>query len=137
MPNQVARQCESGLAIPTSVVVRHLFDVSDQECMALVETHCQNRPANFVIVGRNRVSRNALFEVTFKQRQMLVGQTVPQAGALGEESFRKLAGSANVVSHMSTPMNCNAAKEKKIVPKGVERKDSVLVAKPIRKTPEP
>ena len=68
---------------------------------------------------------------------MLVGQTVPQAGALGKESFNKLAGSANVVSHMSTPMNCNAAKETKIVPKGVERKDSMLVAKPIRKPPEP
>ena len=148
MTKQVARLCESGLAIPTSVVVRHLFDVSDQECMPLVETHCQNRPANFVIVGGemgqgkvtvwlNRVSCNALFEVLFKQRQMLVGQTVTQAWALGEESFSKLAGSANVVSCISTPMNSNAAEETKIVPKGVERKNAALVAKPIRKTPEP
>ena len=68
---------------------------------------------------------------------MLVGQTVTQAGALGEESFSKLAGSSNVVSYMGTPMNSNAAEGTKIVPKGVQRKDSVLVAKPIRKTAEP
>ena len=68
---------------------------------------------------------------------MPVGQTVTQTWTLGEESLRKFAGSAHVVSHMSTPMNSNATKETKIVPKGVERKDSVLVAKPIRKTTEP
>ena len=48
---QVANLGESGLAIPTSVVLRHLFDVSDQECMALVDPNCHHRPANFVIVG--------------------------------------------------------------------------------------
>ena len=148
MTKQAARLCESGLTIPTSVVVRHLFDVSDQECMTLVETHCQNRPTNFVIVGwkmsqdevavwLNRVSCNALFEVLFKQRQMPVSQTVTQAWALGEESFRKFAGSSLVVSYISTPMNSNAAEETKIVPKGVQRHDSALVAKPIRKAPEP
>ena len=115
--------------------------------MTLVETHCHNRPANFVVVGwevgqdevtvwLNRVSCNALFEVLFKQRQTPVGQTVTQAGALGKESFRKLADSANVVSHMGPQMNCNAAEETKIVSKGVQRKDSVLVAKLIRKTAE-
>ena len=45
-----------------------------------------------VAVWLNRVSRNALFEVFFKQRQMLVGQTVTQAGPLGKESFLKFAG---------------------------------------------
>ena len=64
----------------------------------------------------NRVSCNALFEVLFKQRQMPFGQTVTQAWVLGKEGFRKLAGSANVVSHMGTPMNCDAAEEAKIVP---------------------
>ena len=142
------RMCESGLTIPTSVAVRHLFDVSDQEGVPLVNTHCQNRPANFVIVGGklgldevtvwlNRVSGNALFEVLFKQRQMLVGHTVTKAGALGKESFSKFAGSANVAFCISTPMNCNATEETKIVSINVERKNSVLVAKPIRKTTEP
>ena len=51
VPNQVTRLGESGLAIPTSEVLSHLFDVSDQKGMPLVKTHCQNRPTNFVIVG--------------------------------------------------------------------------------------
>ena len=51
VPNQVARLCESSLTNPTSVVVRHLFYVSDQEGVPLVKTHCQNRAANFIIVG--------------------------------------------------------------------------------------
>ena len=68
---------------------------------------------------------------------MPVGQTVTQTRALSEERFRKFVGSANVTSDMGTPMNSNAAKETKIVSKGVERKDSVLVAKPIRKTTKP
>ena len=68
---------------------------------------------------------------------MLVGQTVTQAWALGEESFSKFAGSSNVVSYMGTPMNCNAAEETKIVSKSVQRHESRLVAKLIRKTPEP
>ena len=53
---------------------------------------------------------------------------------LGEEGFRKLAGSANVASYMSTPMNSNAAEETMIVPIDVKRNDSFLVVKPIRKT---
>ena len=48
---QIANLGESGLAIPTGVVLRHLFDVSDQECMGLVDPNCHHRPANFVIVG--------------------------------------------------------------------------------------
>ena len=145
--NQVVSPCKGSLAIPTSVVLRNCLDVADQECMAFVETHCQNRLTNFVIVGRkvgyneitvwlNRVSGNTLFEVLFKQRQMPVGQTVTQAWVSGEESFRKFAGSSHVVSYMGTPMNSNAAEEAVLVPIGVERKDSALVAKPIRKTPK-
>ena len=68
---------------------------------------------------------------------MPVGHTVTQAWVLGEEGFRKLAGSSPVVSYMGTPMNCNAAEETKIVPKDVERNNSSLVAKPIRKAPKP
>ena len=68
---------------------------------------------------------------------MPFSQTVTQAWVLGEEGFSKFAGSANVVSHMGTPMKSNAAEHAMIVPKGVERKNSVLVVKPIRKTPEP
>ena len=37
--NQVARLCESGLTIPTSVVVRDCLDVSDQEGVPLVDAH--------------------------------------------------------------------------------------------------
>ena len=148
MTKQVVRSCKSGLTIPTSVVLRHLFDVLDQEGMALVKTHCQNRPTNFVIVGwemgqdevtvwLNRVSCNALFEVLFKERQMPVGQMVTQAWVLGEEGFRKLTGSANVALYRGPLMNCNATEETKIVSIDVERKNSMFVAKPIRKTPEP
>ena len=36
-------------------------------------------------IGLHCVSSNALLEVLFKQGQMLVGQPVTQAGALGEE----------------------------------------------------
>ena len=79
----------------------------------------------------NRVSRNALFEVLFKQRQMPVGQTVTKAWTLGEESSIKFAGSANVVSHMGSP-----DEDAMIVPIGVKRNDSFLIAKPLRKTPE-
>ena len=147
MTNQVARLCESSLAILTSVIMCDFFDVSNQEGVPRIDAYCQNRPAYFVIVGRemdqdevavwlNRVSRNALFEVLFKQRQMFVSQTVTQAGPLGKESFLKFASFAHVVSHMSTPMNGDAAEEATIVPIGVERKDSVFVAQPIRKTPE-
>ena len=113
--------------------------------MPLINAHCQHRPTDFVIVGwkvgqdevtvwLNRISCNALFEVLFKQWQMPVGQTVMQTRALSEKGFRKLAGSANVTPDMGTPMNSNAAEETIIVPIGVKRNDSFLVAKPIRKT---
>ena len=85
----------------------------------------------------NRVSHSALFEVPFKERQMLVCQTVMQGWALGQESFSKFAGSSNVVSYMGTQMNRNAAEETKIVTNGVQKHESRLVAKPIRKTTEP
>ena len=50
---------------------------------------------------------------------MPVGQTVTQSRSLGEEGFRKFAGSANVTPDMGTPMNSNAAEETMIVTKGV------------------
>ena len=148
MPNRVARLGESRLAIPTSVVLRNLREVSDQKSMPIVKTHCQNWPADFFIVGRevgqdevpvglHRVSRNALFEVLFKQRQVLVGQTVTQAWTLGKEGFLKFSGFTHVVSYMGTPMNGDAAKEATIVPIGVQRQNSAFVAKPIRKMPTP
>ena len=89
-----------------------------------------------VTVGLNRVSLNALFEVLFKQRQMLVGQTITQAWPLSEEGFRTFVGSAHVVSYMRTPMNSNAAEETKLVAKGVKENDVSLVAKPIGKATE-
>ena len=49
---QVVRPCESGLAIATGVALSDCVDVSDQEGVPLINAHCQNRPANFVIVGR-------------------------------------------------------------------------------------
>ena len=147
MPHQVARLCESRLTIPTSVVARDLFEVSDQEGVPIEKPHCQNWPTGSVIVGwevgqdevtvrLHRVSGNALFEVLFKQGQMLVGQPIAQAWTLSEEGFLKLTGFAHVVSHMGTPMNSDAAKETTIVPIGVQRQNSVLVAKAIGKTPE-
>ena len=68
---------------------------------------------------------------------MPVGHTVTKAWVFGEKGFRKFTGSANVATDRDTLMHSNATKETKIVPIGVERKDSVLVAKPIRKAPEP
>ena len=56
---------------------------------------------------------------------------------LGKESFRKFTGSSVVAVDRGPLMNCNATEETKIVSIDVERKDSVLVAKPIRKAPEP
>ena len=67
---------------------------------------------------------------------MLVGQTITQAWALGEESFSKFAGYANIVFYRGTPMNGNAAYKTKIVTKGVQRNDFFFVAKPIRKASE-
>ena len=89
-----------------------------------------------VPVRLHRIGLNTLLEVFFKQRQVFVGQTVTQAWPLGEEGFRKFAGSAHVVSYMCTPMNSNAAEETIIVPKGVQSNDVSFVAKPIRKAPK-
>ena len=68
---------------------------------------------------------------------MPVGHTVTKAGVLGKEILSKFAGSANVAFCISTPMNCNAAEETKIVSKGVKRHEPHLIAKPIRQTTEP
>ena len=141
--NQVVSPCKSSLAIPTRVVARDLFEVSDQEGVPSIKTHCQNWPADSVIIGRevgqdkvavwlNRVGRNALFEVLFKQGQMLVGQPVTQAWTLGKEGCLKLTGFAHVVSHMCTPINRDAAEEATFVLIGVQRQNPALVAKPIR-----
>ena len=111
--------------------------------MPRIKTHCQNWPTNLfvvggkvsqdeVAVGLHRVRRNALFEVPFKQGQVLVGQAVTKAWTLGEEGFLKFSGFAHVVLHMRTPMNCEAAEEATIVPIGVQRQNSGLVAEPIR-----
>ena len=89
-----------------------------------------------VTVGLHRVRRNALFEVPFKQGQVLVGQTVTEAGLLSEGVFQ-LSGFAHVVPHLRSPMNSDAAEEAPIVPIGVQRQHSVLVAKPVRETPLP
>ena len=116
--------------------------------MPRIKTHCQNWPTNLVIVGGkvsqdevaiglNRVRRNALFEVPFKQGQVLVAQAITKARTLGEEEFLKFSGFAHVVSGICPPMNSNAAEEATIVPIGVQRQNSVLLAKPIRKTPVP
>ena len=85
-----------------------------------------------VTVGLHRVCRNALFEMLFKQGQVLVGQAITKARALGKEGFLKFSGFAHVVSHMSTPMNSEAAEEATIVPIGVQRQNSGLVAEKIR-----
>ena len=89
-----------------------------------------------VTVRLNRVSRNALFEMSFKQRQVLVGQPITQAWTLGKEGLLKLAGFTHVVSHMRTPMHSDAAEEATVVLISVQRQNSALVAKPIRKAPE-
>ena len=67
---------------------------------------------------------------------MPVGHTVTKAWVLGKESFRKFAGSSPIAVNRDPLMNSNTPKKTKIVPIGVERKDSVLAAKPIRKAPE-
>ena len=85
-----------------------------------------------VTVGLHRVRCNALFEVLFKQGQVLVGQTVTKAETLSEEGFLKLLGFTHVVSHLRTPMNSDAAEKATIVPIGVQRQNSGLAAKPIR-----
>ena len=87
-----------------------------------------------VAIWLHCVSSNALLEVLFKQGQMLVGQPVTQARALGEEWFLKGPGGAHVSSYIRTMMNCDAAEEATVVPISVQRQDAVLVAKPIRKT---
>ena len=78
MARQVARLGESRLAFPASVGARNLLEVCDQEGVPVVKTHVQQRTPNLVIVGRevgqdkvsvrlNRVSRNTLLEMVFKQ----------------------------------------------------------------------
>ena len=66
---------------------------------------------------------------------MLVGQAVTQAWSLGEERFFKSASDTHVAFRRGTPMNSDAAKEATVVPISVQRYNSVLVTKPIRKTP--
>ena len=77
MTGQVRSVYEAGLTIPTSKVVGYLLDVADQESMAFVDAHVQNRLANFLVVSwkmgqvevairMHRVDRNALLEVLFK-----------------------------------------------------------------------
>ena len=113
--------------------------------MSVVKAHGKNGPANSIVgdrgvgqdevaIGLHRVSSNALLKVFFEQGQMLVGQAVTQAWTLGEKGFLKGSGSAHVVSHMSPPMNSDAAEEAPVVPISVQGQDTVLVAKPIRKT---
>ena len=147
MTKQVARRGESSLTIPASVVVRDLLEGSDQESVSIVKTHGQHRSAHFVIVGwevgqdevtvgLHRVSCNTLFEMSFKQRQMLVGQPVTQTRTLGKEGLLKLAGFTHVVSHMRTPMHSDAAEEATVVLISVQGQNSVLVAQPIRKATE-
>ena len=64
--------------------------------MPRIKTHCQNRFSDFVVVGGkmsqdkvtvglHRVRCNALLEVPFKQKQVLVGQAVTKAWVLCEE----------------------------------------------------
>ena len=143
MAHQVGSLGESRLKIPPSEGAGNLGEVSDQECVPRIKTHCQNRPSDLIVVGRKmsqdevtvglrRVRGNALFEVLFKQRQMLVGQTVTKAGSLSEEGFLKLSGFTHVVSDLRTPMNSDAAEEATVVPIGVQRQNSGLAAKPIR-----
>ena len=90
-----------------------------------------------VTVGLHRVRGNALFEVPFKQGQVLVGQTTTKAGALSEERVLQLSGFAHVPFRSSTPMHSDAAEEATIVIVGVQRQNSMLVVKPIRETPLP
>ena len=143
MTAQIGSLGESRLTNHTSEGAGSLCEISDQECVPRIKAHCQNRPSDLVIVGGkmsqdevtvglHRVRRNALFEVLFKQGQVLVGQTVTKAGTLSEEGFLKLSGFAHVVSDLRTPMNSDAAEKATIVPIGVQRQNSVLVAKPIR-----
>ena len=134
---------ESRLTTLTSEGAGNLSEVLDQEGVPRIKAHCQNRPSHLMVVGGNmrqdevtvglhRVRRNALFEVPFKQGQVFVGQTVTKAGTLSEEGVLQLSGFAHVVPHLRSPMNSDAAEEATIVPIGVQRENSVLVAKPIR-----
>ena len=88
-----------------------------------------------VTVGLHRVRCNALLEVPFKQGQVLVGQAVTKAGMLCEEVVLQLSGFAHVVPHLRSLMNSDAAEKAPIVPIGVQRNNSALVTKPVRKTP--
>ena len=148
MTHQATSLCESRLTVRTSEGAGNLSEVLDQEGVPRIKAHCQNRPSDLIIVGGkmsqdevtvglHRVRRNALFEVPFKQGQVLVGQTVTEAGTLSEEGVLQLSGFAHVVPHLRSPMNSNAAEEAPIVPIGVQRQHSVLVAKPVGETPLP
>ena len=134
---------ESHLTSLTSEGAGNLREIADQEGVARIKAHCQNWPSDLIVVGckmrqdevtvgLHRVRGNALFEVLFKQGQVLVGQTVTKAGTLSEEGFLKLSGFAHVVSDLRTPMNSDAAEEATIVPIGVQRQNSGLAAKPNR-----
>ena len=146
MTHQIASRSESRLTVHTSEGAGNLSKVLDQEGVPRIKAHCQNRLSDFIVVswkmsqdkvtvGLHRVRRNALFEVPFKQGQVLVGQAVTKAGALSEERVLQLSGFAHVVPHLRSLMNSNAAKKAPIVPIGVQRQNSALVAKPVRKTP--
>ena len=148
MTHQIASLGESRLTTLTSEGAGNLSEVLDQEGVLRIKAHCQNRPSDLIVVGGkmsqdevtvglHRVRRNALFEVPFKQGQVLVGQTVTEAGTLSKEGVLQLSGFAHVVPHLRSPMNSDAAEEATIVPIGVQRQNSVLVAKPIRETPLP
>ena len=78
MSRQVASLGESGLAVPTSVGVRNLLEVCDQESVTVVKTHVQQRNTNLVIIGWDMgqdevavrlhlVSSNTLLEMFFKK----------------------------------------------------------------------
>ena len=114
--------------------------------MPRIKSHCQNRFSDFVVVGGkisqdkvtvglHRVRCNALLEVPFKQGQVLVSQAVTNAGVLSEEFVLQLSGFAHVVPHLRSLLNSDTAEKAPIVPIGVQRQNSALVAKPVRKTP--
>ena len=65
---------------------------------------------------------------------MLVGKTISQIWALGEEGILKLTGFAHVALGGGAPMYCDATKETEVVLVRVQGQHTTLVAKPIRET---
>ena len=89
MTHQIARLSESCLTVRTSEGAGNLSEVLDQEGVPRIKAHCQKRPSDLIVVGGkmsqdevtvglHRVRRNALFEVPFKQGQVLVSQAVTE-----------------------------------------------------------